>query len=196
MRDIDRMTDKEAIEALQRGDPTGMDALVRAHQQRALRIAYQITRNSGSAEDVVADAFLTIYQGINRQDSARPFEAWFLRVVINRAISVARRESRFDRIARLLRPQALSEAPDEIAEHNDEYRAVIAAIARLPAKERAVLVLRHLMDLDERSIAGMLDWPLGSVKTRLRRARQRLRNQLLRTASGGPILGHLEGESQ
>lgn len=190
------MTDKEAVEALQRGDPTGMDALVRAHQQRALRIAYQITRNSGSAEDVVADAFLTVYQGIKRQDPSRPFEAWFLRVVINRAISVARRESRFDRIARVLRPQVLSEAPDEIAERNDEYQAVIAAIARLPAKERAVLVLRHLMDLDERSIAGVLDWPFGSVKTRLRRARQRIRNQLLHTASGGLMLGHLEGESQ
>ncbi len=189
------MTDKEAIEALQRGDPTGMDALVRAHQQRALRIAYQITRNSGSAEDVVADAFLTVYQGIKRQDPTRPFEAWFLRVVINRAISVARREARFERIARFLRPQAISEAPDEIAERNEEYRAVLAAIARLPAKERAVLVLRHLMDLDERSIARMLDWPLGSVKTRLRRARQQIRNELLPVASGGPILGKLEGES-
>jgi RNA polymerase sigma-70 factor (ECF subfamily) len=192
------MTDQEAIEALKRGDPAGMDSLVHAHQQRALRIAYQITRNSESAEDVVADAFLTVFRRISGQDSMRPFEPWFLRVVINRAISVTRRERRFQKIVRFLRPPLVSEAPDAIAERNEEFRAITDAVTRLPAKERAVVVLRHSLDLDERSIADMLGWPLGSVKTRLRRAHGRIREQLASSTvdASAVTVARCEGETQ
>jgi len=68
------MDDRDAIERLKRGDPEGMDAPVAAHQPRALRIAYQITRDSQAAEDVVADAFLAVFRQIKSQDPDRPFQ--------------------------------------------------------------------------------------------------------------------------
>ncbi|HEV3125406.1 MAG TPA: sigma-70 family RNA polymerase sigma factor [Candidatus Dormibacteraeota bacterium] len=181
------MTDREAMEALQGGDASGMDALVAGHQRRALQVAYQITRDRLAAEDIVADAFLTVYERVQHQDPARPFEPWLLRIVINRAISVTRRAERFRRFAHLLRPRERSEGPEETAERREEQREVMRALAALPANERAALSLRYLLDLDERAIANLLDWPLGTVKTRLRRGRDRLRQQLVAAESdAGP----------
>jgi RNA polymerase sigma-70 factor, ECF subfamily len=178
------MDDREAIEALMRGDTEGMDALVAAHQQRALRIAYQITRDSQAAEDVVADAFLAIFQQIKSQDPDRPFQPWFLRIVANRAISFSRRRSRFQRVLGLLSRATEISDPVQLVETNEQMRTVMAALDRLPINERAALSLRYLEDLDERSIAGILGWPLGTVKTRLHRGRNHLRQQLNKKGPG------------
>lgn len=187
------MDDRMALDALKGGDPTGMDALVAAHQRRALRIAYQITRDSQAAEDVVADAFLSVFRQIGTQDSSRPFQPWFFRIVVNGAISITRRRSRMQRLVGLLPRITATVDPLIVVESNDEKRAVIAALERLPAKERAALALRYLEDLDERSIAEILGWPLGTVKTLLHRGRQRLRKYISRGGTDAPALGLIGG---
>jgi RNA polymerase sigma-70 factor (ECF subfamily) len=188
------MDDREAIQALMRGDTAGMDALVAAHQQRALRIAYQITRDSQAAEDVVADAFLAVFQQ-KPQDPGRPFKPWFLRIVVNRAISFSRRRSRFRRVLGLLSRATEISDPVQLVETNEQTRTVMAALDRLPINERAALSLRYLEDLDERSIAEILGWPLGTVKTRLHRGRNHLRQQLIKNGPGAdaPALSFVGG---
>lgn len=189
------MDDRDAIETLKRGDPEGMDALVAAHQPRALRVAYQITRDSQAAEDVVADAFLAVFQQIKSQDPDRPFQPWLLRIVVNRAISLTRRRSRLQRVLGLLSRATEPSDPVQVAETNEETRAVILALDRLPVNERAALSLRYLEDLDERSIAEILGWPIGTVKTRLHRGRNHLRQELIRNATGAdaPALSFIGG---
>jgi RNA polymerase sigma-70 factor (ECF subfamily) len=179
------MTDTEAMDALRRGDSEGMGALVARYQTRALRLAYQITRDRAMAEDLVADAFLVVFRHAGRQDSSRPFEPWFLRIVANRAISYARRRARFQRLAHLLQGDDRSEAPDEVADRRDIGREVADALKRIPPAERAALSLRYVMDLDERSVAEIMQKPIGTVKTLLHRGRHRLQRQLL--AAGGEI---------
>src|SRR5260370_38864952 len=105
------MTDTEAMDALRRGDSEGMGALVARYQTRALRLAYQITRDRAMAEDIIADAFLVVFRHAGRQDSSRPFEPWFLRIVANRAISYARRRARFQRLPQLLHREAPTIGP-------------------------------------------------------------------------------------
>jgi RNA polymerase sigma-70 factor (ECF subfamily) len=83
-----------------------------------------------------------------------------------------------ERIVGLLARGTESADPLHVVERHEEQRAVIAALALLPVKERAALTLRYLEDLDERSIAEMLGWPIGTVKTRLHRGRDRLRQSL------------------
>jgi RNA polymerase sigma-70 factor (ECF subfamily) len=178
------MDDRDAIEALKRGNAEGMDALVAAHQGRALRLAYQITRDSQAAEDVVAEAFLAVFQQISSQDPDRPFQPWFHRIVVNRAISLTRRRSRFQRLLTLLSRAAETSDPVQVVETNEAMRAVTAALDRLPVNERAALSLRYLEDLDERSIAEVLGWPIGTVKTRLHRGRHHLRQELTKTGTG------------
>src|SRR5260370_27628251 len=168
------MDDRDAIETLKRGDPEGMDALVAAHQPRALRVAYQITRDSQAAEDVVADAFLAVFQQIKSQDPDRPFQPWLLRIVVNRAISLTRRRSRLQRVLGLLSRATEPSDPVQVAETNEETRALIPAPDPLPVNERAVLARRALGDPPERSISQILGWPIGTVKTRLHRGRNHL----------------------
>lgn len=148
-----------------------------------------------AAEDIVADAFLAVFRQIKSQDPYRPFQPWFLRIVVNRAISLTRRRSRFQRVLALLSGAMETSDPVQIVETNEEMRAVIAALDRLPINERAALSLRYLEDLDERSIAEILDWPIGTVKMRLHRGRNHLRQQLARNGTGAdaPALSFVGG---
>jgi RNA polymerase sigma-70 factor (ECF subfamily) len=161
-----------AIEELKRGDIAGLAHLVRLHQLKALRTAYGILGDRAAAEDVVSEAFLKVVDGIARFDRARPFEPWFYRIVVNLAIDY-RRKAR--------RSEAQSEAlPERVAVSTDldarETRILLAQqIAVLPEPERAALVLRYYLDMDEVAMATVLNCPVGTVKSRLHRARERLR---------------------
>jgi RNA polymerase sigma factor (sigma-70 family) len=172
-------TEDEAIAALRRGESGGLDVLVELHQAQALRLAYSITGSRATAEDVVADAFVSVYQHIGQLDPDRPFRPWFTRIVANRALTEARRATRTLRVLALLslRP-APPPDPEAVAEQQDLRRHVVAAVRSLPPNERVVIVLRYFEDMDERGMAGMLGWPVGTVKTRLYRARRNLRARL------------------
>src|SRR3989442_13983396 len=104
------MDDGEAIDALRRGNTEGMDTLVAAHQSRALRVAYQITRDTQAAEDVVADAFLAVFQRIKSLGPHRPFQPTFLRIILNRPTSRTPPRSPFQRgLGCLSRPKEPSD---------------------------------------------------------------------------------------
>lgn len=188
------MTDVEAVRALQQGDQRGLEALVERYQLRALRVAYHITRDPESAKEVVADAFLAVAGRIDRSDPQRPFEPWLLRIVTNRAISAARKASRYRKLLALLGQPA--DAPDPEAEvvRNEMHQALAHAISSLPARERAVLALRYYLDLDEGAIAETLGWPRGTVKTRLHRGRAHLRQRLEADRHGLWPLKVMEGD--
>ena len=153
----------------------GLASLVRLHQLKALRIVYGILGDRAAAEDVVSEAFLKVVDGIARFDPARAFEPWFYRIVVNLAIDYRRKARRSE-----TRPEVLpmqSTPPTDL--DTRELRIVLAQeIARLPRIERAALVLRYYLDMDEDAIAAVLNCPVGTVKSRLHRARQRLRVSL------------------
>src|SRR5947209_14598205 len=95
----------EAIRQLKQGDTAGLATLVRLHELKALRTVYGILGDRLAAEDVVADAFLAVISGIAGFDPARPFEAWFYRLVVNRAIDQRRRARRSVGLVQRLRPR-------------------------------------------------------------------------------------------
>lgn len=80
----------QAIARLKRGDPAGLEALVRLHQVQALHIAYLILGERPPAEDAAQTAFLRVYEKIAQYDPDRPFRTWFFRIVINTALQAAR----------------------------------------------------------------------------------------------------------
>jgi RNA polymerase sigma factor (sigma-70 family) len=172
-------SEAEAVAALRRGENGGLMALVEQHQLPALRLAYGITGSRAAAEDVVADAFVSVYEHRDRLDPDRPFRPWFTRIVVNRALSVARRNARLPRLLALLgaRP-ARGHDPEEQVERNEVRRQVVDAVRALPPDERVAIALRYFEDMDERGMADLLGWPVGTVKTRLRRARAHLRVRL------------------
>jgi RNA polymerase sigma-70 factor (ECF subfamily) len=188
------MTDLEAVRAFRQGNQHGLEALIQRHELRALRLAYHITRDPESAKDIVADSFLAVVEQIGRSDPDRPFEPWFFRIVTNRAISATRWASRRLRLLALITPGSEPANPEATAVRNETQRALAQVIQSLPPKERAALALRYYLDLDERGIAAMLGWPIGTVKTRLHRGRARLRQRLEADDRGLWTANALEGD--
>ena len=175
------MREAEAIARLKRGDISGLEGLVSLYQVQAVRAAYLVTRDLGSAEDIVQSAFLRAYERIGQYDSGRPFAPWFLRSVINDAIKVSTRGRHvsLDELAPLEGPLLKSYAEQVdlsslavAAETND---AIWDALGKLPPQQRAVLVLRYYLDLGEAEMSARLEVPAGTVKSRLHSARKHLR---------------------
>ena len=166
------MTSQDAaIADLKQGEMRGLASLVKLHQLKALRTVYGILGDRAAAEDVVSDAFLKVVDGIAGFDTARAFEPWFYRIVVNLAIDYRRKARRSE-----TRPESLPLPSPSADLDTRELRIDLATeIARLPRIERAVLVLRYYLDMDEDAMAAILNCPVGTVKSRLHRARQRLR---------------------
>jgi len=172
----------EGIAALQRGDIRGLATLIDLHQLKALRAAFGILGSKSAAEDAVADAFIKVFDKIGTFDKSRPFEPWFYRLVVNTAIDhsrLARRESTF------------AEVIDEAGTVDFDLRLEVAtAIKALAPHERAVVILRYYLDFNEKSISEILQTPIGTTKSRLHRARERLRRELSppnQCGSAGPL---------
>src|SRR5437667_7009214 len=193
---IDR--DGSLVAALRRGDPTAAEDLVAAYGDRACRLATRITGNPQDAEEAVQDAFLSVIRKIDtfRGDSA--FGSWLYRIVANAAYQRCRsRRGRgadisldellppFDEHGRHVAPVPdWSMSVDDPARQTELRMVLSAAIDKLPADYRAVVVLRDVEGLSHREIAETLGLTVVNVKTRVHRARLFLRKQLDAHLSG------------
>lgn len=174
--------EREAIGALRRSDIGGLEALVRLHQVRAVRASFAIMGDRATAEDVVAEAFLTVYERIGQFDSRRPFAPWFYRIVVNGSLKALRRTQRvlvhaggMDVLAHW---QDSGPGPEEQSLTREMCEHLLDAVRALPPKQRAAVILRYYLEMDDGAIATALGCPRGTVKWRLHAARQRLRPQL------------------
>lgn len=164
------MVERKLIRAAQRGSEEALAELYSAHWARAHRAAYLVVHDAAAAEDIAQDAFLAAVNALDRFDRRRPFGPWLHRIVINRAIDWGRREALRRKVAEP-DSQIGAEGPTEAVGGD-----LIEALAQLPAEQRAVVVLRHLLDYTPGEIARMLDLPRGTVNSRLRRSLDRLRS--------------------
>jgi RNA polymerase sigma-70 factor (ECF subfamily) len=163
--------DSELLRAAQEGSADAVETLVRRYWDVAHRAAYLIVQDSAAAEDIAQEAVLAAVQRIHRFDRRRPFGPWLHRIVANRSIDWVRARKRRAEVATEAADAALVAATraDRLPED------VVAALAMLDPEDRAVVVLRHLLDYNSREIARMLGVPPGTVRTRLRRSLQSLR---------------------
>jgi RNA polymerase sigma-70 factor, ECF subfamily len=162
-------SERKLIREAQRGSREALAALYTMHWPRAQRAAYLVVHDAAAAEDIAQEAFLAAVDGLDRFDRRRPFAPWLHRIVVNRAIDWGRREA--------LRASAGS--PDERAagERIDESPSeLMPALAQLPPEQRAVVVLRYLLEYTPGEIGRMLELPRGTVNSRLRRGLDRLRD--------------------
>lgn len=163
--------ERARVRGAQRGSASDLEALFRMHWPRAFRAAYLVTHDAGAAEDIAQEAFLAAIRALDRFDRRRPFGPWLHRIAVNRAIDWAR--------ARRLRSEVeLAEsfpAPNAVGAPGDD---VLAALARLSPEQRAVIVMRYLLELTPGEIAEALDLPRGTVNSRLRRGLDALGEEL------------------
>jgi RNA polymerase sigma-70 factor (ECF subfamily) len=156
-------SERALIQAAQRGDPDAIEDLYRRHWKPAYRAAYLVTRDAHAAEDIAQEAFLQAIRVLDRFDRSRPFAPWLHRIVTNRALDWARAHA----LRRPVEPASEPAAPDARSDLSDD---VAEAIGRLAPDQRAVIVLRYLLEHTPGEIAQMLDLPRGTVNSRLRRA--------------------------
>jgi RNA polymerase sigma-70 factor (ECF subfamily) len=150
------------VRGAQAGSASDLEALFRAHWPRAHRAAYLVVHDAQLAEDIAQEAFLAAIRALDRFDRRRPFGPWLHRIVVNRAIDAAR--------ARALRLESqLDESLPAPPAPPPPDGTVLAALAALPPDQRAVVVLRYLLDYTPGEIARLLDLPRGTVNSRLRR---------------------------
>ncbi|MFL5817032.1 MAG: RNA polymerase sigma factor [Conexibacter sp.] len=160
-----RRSEAALVRAAQDGSEEAVAELFDRHWDAAHRAAYLITRDRAAAEDIAQEAFLAALRALPRFDRRRPLRPWLHRIVANRAIDWARarelrREVDAESVQELAGPQpAAAQWPDHVA----------AALAGLTPEQRAVVVLRHLLELTPREIAELLELPQGTVNSRLRR---------------------------
>ena len=156
--------------------------LVARYTLRAHRAAFLLGAGE-EADDVVQEAFVKAFRHLSRFRVGEPFGPWLLRIVANETRNHAR--SRRRRAALALRLSAAesdgvaADGPVDVVLAAERRAGLVAAVNALPHTERQVLVCRYFLDLSEAETAQVLEWPLGSVKSRTSRALNRLRGQLV-----------------
>jgi RNA polymerase sigma-70 factor (ECF subfamily) len=167
-----------AIAAVKRRDPGGLDWLVRAHQLKAIRTAYLVLGDRQTAEDMVADAFVTVFHKIDQFDSSRPFWPWFCRIVMNNALGWLRKNKATQAWDDALPIASDDKSPHERAESGERVRRVLRAISALAPEQRAVVVMRYYHGLEDREIADALGIPHATVRWRMHWSKKKLRAAL------------------
>jgi len=177
---------QQAIARIKRGDWSGLEGLVRQHQAKAVYAAYLVLKDRPAAEDVVQNVFLRVVERIGQYDESRPFEPWFLRSVIHAALDAARQRSRWISldaeaaaendagapVAWLLNGQPW---PEDLVETRELRQAVRSALKQLNAEQRAAIVLRYFLDMNEAEMVAILRRPPSTIKWRLHEAKRHLK---------------------
>jgi RNA polymerase sigma-70 factor (ECF subfamily) len=180
IRDLRALADEDLMELVAEGDTRAFEVVFDRHAGVAFSLAYRICGLRTRAEDVVQEAFISLWRGGTRYDRARgSVRSWVLSTTRNRAIDALRRElattSRDvsdERFAERL-PSSLETATE--AERRDDVRRVRSALGELPSDQRRVIELAFFGGFTHTQIASMLGLPAGTVKGRMRLGLSKLR---------------------
>jgi RNA polymerase sigma-70 factor (ECF subfamily) len=176
------MDEKEAIRLLMNKDLEGLTWIMEKYQVRALRAAVLVTRDNALAEDVVQSKFVELYHKVHTYDPTRPFAPWFLRGVVNAAISATQEASKFAGYSEGLQDfQELvdsSPQPETKALQAELTHKVRQSLLNLSPEQRGTIVMRYYLEMSEAEIANATKVPKGTIKWRLHIARERLRKFL------------------
>lgn len=162
-----------------RGDKTAFGRLVKMHQQRILRMVVGMTGDLDTALDIVQDSFIRAYHALERFEEGQPFYPWLSTIATNLTLNHLRRRKRQTSLDDEYRDRAGSEhTPLEEMQLAENERRLMDAVKKLPEQYRTVFILRTFEDLSYEEIAARLNISVGTVDSRLYRARRRLVDEL------------------
>lgn len=177
--------DDVLVRAVQGGEQAAFSQIVRRYQRAVYRVAWALTRNASDADDLAQETFVRAYQAIGRFRPGEPLYPWLARIATNLAYSLFRRRRRrpetpLEPLVEAGRQWGVEDDPaDDVAgaEHAEHLRA---AFGELSPEHQAVLALRVVEEQSYEEIAATLRIPMGTVMSRLSRARAELRAHLAR----------------
>lgn len=178
--------DRRLIAECRRGQSAAFGILVRRHQDRLYNTVFRLLGNSEDAQDVVQESFISAYQSLVSFKGDSLFFTWLYRIAMNAAISLKRKKksavsldsgSKHDLVIDPF-DQSVDNQPGDALEREEEQARLQAALDRLSTEHRTVIVLKDIDDLKYEEIAEILAVPVGTIRSRLHRARLELREIL------------------
>jgi RNA polymerase sigma-70 factor (ECF subfamily) len=174
------------------GNTAAFGVLVQRYQDRLFNTVYRLVDNAEDAQDVVQDAFLNAYQSLESFKGDSLFFTWLYRIAVNTAISLRRKQRVLLRLdggpnsESVMEPLDPSEAsrPGYALEQAEQGRRVREALSRLSAEHRTVLVMKDMEGQKYETMAEVLAVPIGTIRSRLHRARLELREVLEKMEQG------------
>lgn len=171
------------------GDVPAFEEIVRRYQRRVYAVALRVLRRHETADDVAQEAFVKAWQSLDRFDAARPFGPWICRIAVNLAINHVRspqwREEELPEEPAAAPLPSSGAGPLRGVLDREAQQQLDRALSALPAEQRAVFALRTFEEMSYKEIADALDLSIGTVMSRLSRARDKLREALLPYLDGG-----------
>ena len=188
---VSQTSDAVLVQQAQGGDVRAFGRLVERYQNAIYGLAFHLMRNFADAEDLAQDTFVAAYESISRIREPAKFAGWLRSIVYNQWRMQRRRVSAYglqvsvddENYAHLLHELAgPSPTPDVLVLQDERTRTVMQAIASLPETTQLVTTLYYLHDLSYREIADVLDLSPSTIQSRLQRARQKLRGEMIKMA--------------
>jgi RNA polymerase sigma-70 factor (ECF subfamily) len=194
-------SDLSLVQRVQRGDKGAFDVLVLKYQHKVVKLVMRYVRNPAEAEDIAQDAFIKAYRALPQFRGDSAFYTWLYRIAINTAknavvardrnpvdfdLDMTNNDESYEMQGRLKD----SETPEALVLTDEIRTTVNNAIANLPDDLREAIVLRELEGLSYEEIAARMDCPVGTVRSRIFRAREAIDGRLREVFEGG--LGRAE----
>jgi len=181
-------TDWNVVQRVQAGEVSAFDQLILKYRERVFAVVYNMTSNREDAADLVQEAFIKAFQSINRFQGQSSFFTWLYRIAVNTARNtMASRQRRpLDYEADLSESEQSvvesrmrhGDTPEAVALTDEIHRTVNDAIGALPEDLRTAIVLREVEGLSYEEIAEAMDCPVGTVRSRIFRAREAIDRSL------------------
>ena len=187
-RDAERIStagppDDALIAAAQAGDQAAFGEIVRRYQRAVYRVAWALVRNAADADDLAQETFVRAWGAIGRFDRGLPLYPWLARITTNLAFSLFRSRKRrpetpLEPLLEAGRQWGVEDDPSEHVARDERATRLRECFAALAPEHQAVLALRTMQDLSYDAIAQALNVPVGTVMSRLSRARAELKRRM------------------
>ena len=181
-------SDEILVAKCQDGEKKAFELLIQKYQRRIYHLIYRMTQDSDMVEPLAQEVFLKAYRSIGKFRGNSQFYTWIYRIAVNTCLSHLKRESLEDSYEN---PQEISpghfhpdaqpvqpQDPEEQVMRKEFFRYLMSTVTQLPEELRTTIVLREFLGMNYEEIAEVLEIPLGTVRSRIFRARSQLRDLL------------------
>ena len=181
-------SDEILVARCQKGDRQAFELLIKKYQRRIFHLIYRMTQDPAVVEPLAQEVFLKAYRSISNFRGSSRFYTWLYRIAVNTSLSHIKKQSyeeirerthAYDlQVSSLQDDSIKTEDPEALFMRKEFFKHLLASLLRLPEELRTAVVLREFTGLNYEEIAEVMQVPLGTVRSRIFRARARLREML------------------
>lgn len=186
---LDKDEERRLVDRARRGDLEAFEELMRRYERQVYNLAYRMAGNYDDANDIASEAFVRVFNAIGRFRGESAFSTWLYRIVTNAFLDERKRrrahptvsledEYEVEGSAFYRQVEDSAPGPSDRAEENETRRLLRHAIGQLPDFQREIVTMYHILDMSYEEITDVTGTPIGTVKSRLNRARLALRDIL------------------